>query len=305
MLTNHVIETAVAMALQEDAPYGDITCETTIPVHAKGNAKLVAREGGVMSGARVFRAAFVSQSDEVEVKTLVGDGQRFRAGQVLASVAGPVRDILTAERVALNFTQRMCGIATMTSSFVDRINAIYAATDDEGHDVGSKTPAARRPRRYPRTRIADTRKTTPGLRPFEKYAVTCGGGYNHRYGLSDAVMVKDNHLAALAQQGIDMAGAIRHIREQVGHTIHIEVEVDRLEQIDAALAGGADTIMLDNFTLEDTRRGVDMIDGAAVVEASGNMSLQRVASVAATGVDVISVGALTHSVRGIDLGLDY
>ena len=209
---------------------------------------------------------------------------------------GPVRDLLTAERIALNFTQRMSGIATMTAAFVDAVNAIYGDDYD-----GSVT----RPRRYERTRIVDTRKTTPGLRPFEKYAVVCGGGHNHRYGLSDAVMMKDNHLAALAARGIDLAGAIRHVREQVGHTTHIEVEVDRLDQIPAVLAGGADTIMLDNFSLDDTRRGVELIDGKAIVEASGNMSLERVPAVAATGVDVISVGALTHSVRSIDLGLDW
>lgn len=203
------------------------------------------------------------------------------------------RNLLTAERVALNFTQRMCGIATMTAAFVKAADEAVETTD------------YRTPRTYARTRIVDTRKTTPGLRPFEKYAVTCGGGHNHRYGLSDAVMVKDNHLAALAEQGIDMAGAIRHIREQVGHTTHIEVEVDRLEQIKAALEGGADTIMLDNFSLEDTRKGVDLIAGNAIVEASGNMTLERIPQVAATGVDVISVGALTHSVSSIDLGLDW
>ena len=232
----------------------------------------------------------------VTVTAAIKDGERFQRGQILATVKGPVRDLLTAERIALNFTQRMSGIATMTAAFVDAVNAIYG--DDYDGPVT-------RPCRYERTRIVDTRKTTPGLRPFEKYAVVCGGGHNHRYGLSDAVMMKDNHLAALAARGIDLAGAIRHVREQVGHTTHIEVEVDRLDQIPAVLAGGADTIMLDNFSLDDTRRGVELIDGKAIVEASGNMSLERVPAVAVTGVDVISVGALTHSVRSIDLGLDW
>ena len=209
-------------------------------------------------------------------------------------MTGDVRVLLSGERVALNYLQRMSGIATMTAAFVDAVNAIYG--DDYDGPVT-------RPRRYERTRIVDTRKTTPGLRPFEKYAVVCGGGHNHRYGLSDAVMMKDNHLAALAARGIDLAGAIRHVREQVGHTTHIEVEVDRLEQIKAALEGGADTIMLDNFSLEDTRKGVDLIAGNAIVEASGNMTLERMPQVA--GVDVISVGALTHSVSSIDLGLDW
>lgn len=302
MLTQQVIRRAVEAALEEDAPYGDITVETTIPAEETGTARLVSRETGVMSGIGVFATAFTTLSPGIEITALIRDGERFEAGQVLAEVSGPMRDLLTAERVALNFTQRMCGIATMTASFVDRVDAIYrdcAETNDPEPIVPVRTP-----RTFGRTRIADTRKTTPGLRPFEKYAVTCGGGHNHRYGLSDAVMVKDNHLAALAAAGLDMAGAIRHIRERVGHTTHIEVEVDRLDQIPAALAGGADTIMLDNFSLADTARGVDLIDGRAIVEASGNMTLDRVAAVAATGVDVISVGALTHSVRSIDLGLD-
>ena len=316
MLTSHIIRVAVEAALAEDAPYGDITCETTIPAdetgsahltarengsahltaRENGSAHLTARENGVMSGIDVFAAAFAAQNPAVTVTAAIKDGERFQRGQILATVKGPVRDLLTAERIALNFTQRMSGIATMTAAFVDAVNAIYG--DDYDGPVT-------RPRRYERTRIVDTRKTTPGLRPFEKYAVVCGGGHNHRYGLSDAVMMKDNHLAALAARGIDLAGAIRHVREQVGHTTHIEVEVDRLDQIPAVLAGGADTIMLDNFSLDDTRRGVELIDGKAIVEASGNMSLERVPAVAVTGVDVISVGALTHSVRSIDLGLDW
>ena len=295
LLTHQVIRNAVEAALQEDAPYGDITVESTIPAQERGVARLTARQSGVLAGIDVFGAAFQAQDPSIEVAPLAADGDRFDRGQVLAEVSGPVRGILTAERTALNFTLRMSGIATMTAAFVDAVNAIYGAGD----------PDVRRPGTYERTRIVDTRKTMPGLRPFDKYSVLCGGGFNHRYGLSDAVMVKDNHLAALSQAGIDMAGAIRHIRSVVGHTTHIEVEVDRIEQIAAALEGGADTIMLDNFSLEDTRRGVAMIDGRAIVEASGTMSLDRVAAVAATGVDVISVGALTHSVKAVDLGLDW
>ena len=230
MLTSHIIRVAVEAALAEDAPYGDITCETTIPADETGSAHLTARENGVMSGIDVFAAAFAAQNPAVTVTAAIKDGERFQRGQILATVKGPVRDLLTAERIALNFTQRMSGIATMTAAFVDAVNAIYG--DDYDGPVT-------RPRRYERTRIVDTRKTTPGLRPFEKYAVVCGGGHNHRYGLSDAVMMKDNHLAALAARGIDLAGAIRHVREQVGHTTHIEVEVDRLDQIPAVLADGA------------------------------------------------------------------
>ncbi|PJM73674.1 nicotinate-nucleotide diphosphorylase (carboxylating) [Bifidobacterium primatium] len=293
MLTEHLIHTVVEAALAEDAPYGDITCAATIPADETGEVSLVARDPGVISGIDVFKAVFTTQNPIIDVNPSIHDGQRFSARQTLATVGGPIRDILTAERVALNLTQRMSGIATMTADFVRE-----AAR-------GNSLPDATHPRGFERTRIVDTRKTTPLLRAFEKYAVTCGGGHNHRFGLSDAVMLKDNHLAALAARGLDLADAIRHVREQVGHTTHIEVEVDRLDQIPGALDGGADTIMLDNFTLDDTRQGVELIDGRALVEASGNMTLDRVAAVAATGVDIISVGALTHSVRSIDLGLDY
>jgi nicotinate-nucleotide pyrophosphorylase (carboxylating) len=207
----------------------------------------------------------------------VAEGAHFEAGAVLARVQGPARGVLQAERVALNFVQRMAGIATLTARFVDEV---------------AKTKA----------RIVDTRKTTPGLRAFERYAVRCGGGRNHRYSLSDAVMAKDNHLAVL---GGGVTAALRAAKEALPHTVHVEVEVDRLEQIEAVLAGGADTVLLDNFSLEDMRKGVAQIAGRALVEASGSMRLDRVRLIAETGVDVISVGALTHSVRALDLGLDF
>lgn len=283
MLTRLVIEDAVRRALMEDAPTGDITAATTIPTDETATAMLSARENGVFSGAEVFTAAFHEVDPGIQVTMRIKDGERFTAGDILATIHGNARGMLTAERVALNFTQRMSGIATMTRAFVDAVDAAPGS----------------------HTRIADTRKTVPGLRPFDKYAVVCGGGRNHRYGLSDAVMVKDNHIAAMQAAGLDLTAGIKHIRDQVGHTTHIEVEVDRLDQIPAVLEGGADTIMLDNFSLEDTRKGVTMIAGRAIVEASGTMTLERVPQVASTGVDVISVGALTHSVRAIDLGLDW
>ena len=286
----------IRAALREDMPFGDVSTAAVMPGPRPGRVRLIAKAEGVIAGLAVFSRVFALLDPATRVITDVADGERVSAGQHVATVEGDVRVLLEGERTALNYLQRMSGIATMTAAFVDAVNAIYG--DDYDGPVT-------RPRRYERTRIVDTRKTTPGLRPFEKYAVVCGGGHNHRYGLSDAVMMKDNHLAALAARGIDLAGAIRHVREQVGHTTHIEVEVDRLDQIPAVLAGGADTIMLDNFSLDDTRRGVELIDGKAIVEASGNMSLERVSAVAVTGVDVISVGALTHSVRSIDLGLDW
>ncbi len=283
MLTRLVIEDAVRRALMEDAPTGDITAATTIPTDETATAMLSARENGVFSGAEVFTAAFHEVDPGIQVTMRIKDGERFTAGDILATIHGNARGMLTAERVALNFTQRMSGIATMTRAFVDAVDAAPGS----------------------HARIADTRKTVPGLRPFDKYAVVCGGGRNHRYGLSDAVMVKDNHIAAMQAAGLDLTAGIKHIRDQVGHTTHIEVEVDQLDQIPAVLEGGADTIMLDNFSLEDTRKGVTMIAGRAIVEASGTMTLERVPQVASTGVDVISVGALTHSVRAIDLGLDW
>ena len=283
MLTRLVIEDAVRRALMEDAPTGDITAATTIPTDETATAMLSARENGVFSGAEVFTAAFHEVDPGIQVTMRIKDGERFTAGDMLATIHGNARGMLTAERVALNFTQRMSGIATMTRAFVDAVDAAPGS----------------------HARIADTRKTVPGLRPFDKYAVVCGGGRNHRYGLSDAVMVKDNHIAAMQAAGLDVTAGIKQIRDQVGHTTHIEVEVDQLDQIPAVLEGGADTIMLDNFSLEDTRKGVAMIAGRAIVEASGTMTLERVPQVSSTGVDVISVGALTHSVRAIDLGLDW
>lgn len=279
MLTASAIEKVVRAALDEDAPWGDLTCEVFIPAEAAARAELVPREPGVFSGRAVFEAAFTLTDPRCVVTWLIDDGDAFSTGQSLAVVTGPARAVLTAERVALNLTQRMSGIATLTARYV----AAVAGTS---------------------ARIVDTRKTTPGLRTLERQAVRCGGGHNHRFSLSDAVMAKDNHLAVLAAAGVGLADAIHLARTRIGHTTHLEVEVDRLDQIPEALAGGADTIMLDNFSLDDLRAGVDLIAGRATVEASGGVNLDTVSAIAQTGVDVISVGALTHSARAIDLGLD-
>lgn len=273
------IERIVTMALDEDAPWGDLTGETLIPEQATATAEMVAREPGVFSGARVVEATFRLVDPRIAVEVLAADGDRFAAGDVLARVQGPARGILRAERVALNLVQRMSGVATLTARYVEAV----AGT---------------------RARIVDTRKTTPGLRSLERQAVRDGGGRNHRRSLSDAVMAKDNHLAVLTAGGADLAAALREARERMPHTAHLEVEVDRVDQIEAVLAGGADTIMLDNFSLDDLRTGVELIAGRAIVEASGGVNLDTVAAIAATGVDVISVGALTHSARALDLGLD-
>ncbi|GAA1820083.1 carboxylating nicotinate-nucleotide diphosphorylase [Agromyces neolithicus] len=273
------IDRIVGAALDEDAPWGDLTSETLIPADASATAELVAREPGVLSGIDVFAAAFRLVDPRISVEPLARDGEPFEAGATLARVEGPARGILRAERIGLNLLQRMSGIATLTATYV----AAASGT---------------------RARIVDTRKTTPGLRSLERQAVRDGGGRNHRRSLSDAVMAKDNHLAVLTAGGQDLATALRAARERMPHTAHLEVEVDRLDQVEAVLAGGADTVMLDNFGLDDLRRGVELIAGRAVVEASGGVTLDTVSAIAATGVDVISVGALTHSVRSLDLGLD-
>ncbi|MEH0109843.1 carboxylating nicotinate-nucleotide diphosphorylase [Tersicoccus sp. MR15.9] len=278
-LTRTLIDRAVGAALAEDAPWGDLTAETLIPADATLRATLVAREPGVLAGGDVFMAAFALTDPRITVALREPDGAAFAAGDVLATVSGPARGVLTGERVALNFVQRMSGVATLTARYVAEV----AGT---------------------RARIADTRKTTPGLRAFDRHAVVAGGGRNHRFSLSDAVMAKDNHLAVLTAGGADLTTALRRVREQLPHTAHLEVEVDRLDQIEAVLAGGAQTVMLDNFSLEDLVTGVALIDGRAIVEASGGVDLSTVGAIAATGVDVIAVGALTHSARALDLGLD-
>lgn len=284
MLTRSHIEAVVRATLDEDAPWGDLTSETLIPADATATADLRAREDGVFSGGEVFAAAFALTDPRIEVDLLRRDGDAFGAGDVLARVTGPARGVLTAERIGLNFAQRMSGIATLTAAYVAAVAHTTA-------------------------RIVDTRKTTPGLRRFERHAVRSGGGRNHRFSLSDAVMAKDNHLAVLTARHGSVTEALRAARATLPHTAHLEVEIDRLDQLDAVLAAGTGpagvgTIMLDNFSIDDLRTGVARIGGRTIVEASGGVALDTVAAIAETGVDVISVGALTHSARALDLGLD-
>jgi nicotinate-nucleotide pyrophosphorylase (carboxylating) len=275
LLTETQIRRVVEMALEEDAPFGDLTSAVFVPEDAVATADLMARESGVLAGADVVVATFAAVDPRVQVQLDLADGDRFGPGDRIARIEGPARAVLRGERVALNLVQRMSGVATLTAAYVAAVEGT-------------------------RARIVDTRKTTPGLRALERHAVRCGGGRNHRYSLSDAVMAKDNHLALLD----DVTAAIRSAREQLPHTTHLEVEVDRLDQVEAVLAGGVDTIMLDNFSLDDLRAGVELVAGRAIVEASGGVTLDTVGKIAATGVDVISVGALTHSARALDLGLD-
>lgn len=276
----HAIDALVRMALLEDAPWGDITSEALVPSDQQISVQLVAREEGVLCGEDIFSCA-MSLAGPVTVRFVKHDSEPFSTGDALAVVSGPTRSILRAERVALNFVQRLSGIATSTAKYV-------------AETAGTKA------------RIVDTRKTTPGLRLLERYAVRCGGGHNHRFSLSDALLAKDNHLAALrSSRNGDLTNALRAAFAHLPHTTHKEVEVDRLDQIEPVLAAGIDTIMLDNFSVGDLRVGVQQIAGRALVEASGGISLERVREIAKTGVDLISIGALTHSVRSIDLGLDF
>jgi nicotinate-nucleotide pyrophosphorylase (carboxylating) len=281
MLTRAHIEATVDAALAEDAPGGDVTSAAFVPESATAMADLVARESGVFAGAEVFEVAMTRLDDRVKVTNLARDGSRFEAGDVLATVEGPARAVLQAERVGLNFIQRMCGIATATARYV-------RAVDGTG------------------VKVLDTRKTTPLLREFEKYAVTCGGGTNHRFSLSDAAMAKDNHLAVLrAAHGGDVTAAIKEAATRLPAGTSLEVEVDSLDLIEPVLASGeVDTIMLDNFSLDELRAGVELVAGRAVIEASGGITLDTIRAVAETGVDVISVGALTHHIESLDLGLD-
>ncbi|WP_338100780.1 carboxylating nicotinate-nucleotide diphosphorylase [Microbacterium excoecariae] len=279
MIAQGLVDDIVARALREDAPWGDLTAAAFLPEPSTATADLVAREAGVFSGGDAFRAAFALTDPAIRVFEVAAEGTPFQPGDVLARVAGPARSVLQAERVGINLAQRLSGVATLTARFV----AAVAGTG---------------------VRIADTRKTTPGLRVLERAAVRAGGGANHRFSLSDAVMVKDNHLAVLTASGASLTEALRAGISRLPHTAHVVVEVDGLGQIEPVLAAGVDTILLDNFSLPDLRAGVRQVAGRAQVEASGGVTLRRVAEIAATGVDVISVGALTHSATAIDLGLD-
>lgn len=275
----------VDRALDEDAPWGDATSEAAIPASATAIARIVSRVHGVLAGGLALQLAFTRVDPTLVVERSLADGDPIAPGVVVATITGSARSILRGERVALNLAQRLSGVATLTRGYVD---AVAGAVSASGAPV----------------RLVDTRKTTPGLRVLEKAAVRAGGGHNHRFSLSDAVMLKDNHLAVLREQGLDLTGAIRAVRARIPHTMHLEVEVDRLDQLEAVIAAEPDTIMLDNFGLDDLRAGVALIAGRATVEASGGVTLDTVRAIAETGVDVISVGALTHSAPALDLGLD-
>lgn len=277
-LPDLVLEPIIRAALMEDlGQYGDVTTRAVIPSDTRYSARLNAREQGVVSGMQIARIAFHLVDPNLKVETLVEDGRPCAPGQVLMNVEGSAASILSAERVALNFAGRLSGIASLTARFV---------TKTKGTD----------------TRITCTRKTTPGLRIVEKLAVLHGGGFNHRFSLSDAILIKDNHIAAAG----GVSAVLEATKAVASHMLKVEIEVDRLDQLAEVLeVGGADVVLLDNMETDTLRDAVAMARGKVVLEASGNMKLERIAEVAATGVDYISSGALTHSAQTLDLGLDF
>ncbi|MEZ5895159.1 MAG: carboxylating nicotinate-nucleotide diphosphorylase [Parvularculaceae bacterium] len=272
-----MIHDAVANALKEDlGDAGDITTSACIPAGAVSTAEINARRDGVIAGTELALAAFRLIEPAINAKIVRPDGAHVKAGEAVIALYGPSRGILTGERVALNFLGHLSGVATATAALVDAVAGTRAA-------------------------IACTRKTTPGLRAFEKYAVKCGGGVNHRFGLYDAVMIKDNHIAAAG----GIANALRAAKASVGHMVKVEIEVDGLGQFREALDGDADVILLDNMSTDELKKAVAMTGGRAVLEASGNVTVNTVRAIAETGVDVISSGWITHSAPSLDLGMDF
>ncbi len=271
------IEEAVTRALKEDlGRAGDITSIATVPENAPAHAVLAARQAGVISGLPLVEATFRRLAPQIEIEPAARDGAAITAGAKLMTISGNARAILAAERCALNFLGHLSGIATATAEFVKRIA-------------------------HTKARIICTRKTTPGLRALEKYAVRCGGGFNHRFGLDDAMLIKDNHIAVAG----GIAAVLRRAKQAAGHLVKIEIEVDSLEQLEEVLQVGlADVVLIDNFDLDSMRQAVTMVAGRAVIEASGGITLQSAAAIAETGVDYLSSGALTHSVKNLDIGLD-
>lgn len=271
----------VRRALEEDIPWLDVTTETLVPANVRATGRFVLREEGIVCGLEVAAAVFQQLDPALRFVACTRDGALARPGEVLAEVTGAARPILMGERTALNLMQRMSAIATATARYVSAVAGTGAT-------------------------IVDTRKTAPGLRFLDKYAVRCGGGSNHRFSLSDGVLVKDNHVAALGatEESNRLTVALHAARRAVPHTIKLEVEVDRLDQIEPALAGGADIILLDNMNPKRLRQAVDLIAGRVLTEASGGITLEHVREVAQSGVNLISVGALTHSVRALDISLE-
>lgn len=276
-LTNHLLEPLVRQALAEDlGRAGDVTTDAVVPVDATADFVLTARQPGVLAGLSTAGLALALTDRRIRFDLQSRDGQRVTPGDVVARLTGPARGILTGERVALNFLGHLSGVATATAQIADAIA-------------------------HTRTRVCCTRKTTPGLRALEKYAVRAGGGVNHRFGLDDAVLVKDNHIAVAGS----VTEAVRRVRERVGHLVSVEVEVDSLEQLAELLRDPVDAVLLDNMDPATTAEGVRMVNGAMVTEASGTITADTAVGLAEAGVDLVSAGWITHSAPVLDLGLDH
>lgn len=276
ILDKFIMDDIILNALKEDIGSGDITSSSTVPPETKAEGKFWAKESGIICGVDLLCRVFTLIDKRVVITPLVKDRQLVQYGETIALISGPARSILKGERVSLNFIQRLSGIASRTAVAVEAIKGTRAT-------------------------IADTRKTTPGLRVLDRYAVKCGGGSNHRFNLAGGILIKDNHIVAAGGIG----NAVANAREHAPHTLKIEVEVKSFSQIDEALVAGADIIMLDNMDIETIARAVKLINGQAIVEASGNMGNKNLKEVADTGVDIISIGALTHTVRSMDISLDF
>lgn len=279
-ITDAEIQRAVRLALAEDVGSGDVTTLATVPETALARAVMRSREPLIVAGLRLAEIAFLELASEIEISRPVRDGDRLQADRILLEVSGFARALLSAERVALNFVQRLSGVATLAGQFVDAVKGT-------------------------RAQILDTRKTTPGWRRLEKYAVACGGACNHRIGLFDMILIKDNHLAALRGESPNVIAAAVARARSIYPQLKVEVEADTLDQVDQALAAGADLILLDNMKPAQLSLAVQKCKGRAQTEASGGVTLASVRAMAETGVDFISVGALTHSARAIDIGLDF
>lgn len=273
------VEQIVDAALAEDIGSGDATTEALIPANLKGKASLIVKEEGILVGMEIVAMVFHRSDPSLMVEELIHNGARVHPGDIVATIHGMVVSLLRAERVALNFLQQLSGIATETSRYVAAV---------AGLDV----------------RIIDTRKTSPGLRLLQKYAVRVGGGHNHRQNLSDGILIKDNHLAAVRALGVELGEAIKRARHNARHPMKIEVEVETVDQARQAIEAGADAILLDNMSVEDMRRAVELIRGRALIEASGGITLSNVRAVAETGVNLISVGALTYASRPLNISLE-
>jgi len=269
------IDKIIDSALEEDLGPGDITTEAIVDLSMKGEARLIAKEEIILAGIEVFSRVFSRLDPEIVVETKYRDGEAVSNGEDIGIVKGSMRGILSGERTALNFLQRLSGIATLTRKYVER-------TDSS------------------KVRVIDTRKTTPGLRILEKYAVRRGGGFNHRFGLFDGILIKDNHIAVAGS----ITKALARIKGRVPHTLRIEVEVEDIKGVEEAIGAGADAILLDNMSLKETREAVSIAGGRVLLEASGGITLESIEEVSKTGIDLISVGAITHSARSVDISLE-